>query len=102
MVDEQKQSVKKINRTVFYLSLAVSLYLVLLIVLALIPVEELTQLLFKEFIIIFINYVLIYSVSSIRSTIKAIEERFPNDKLMVIHLFNFIIYTAIFLTNGTL
>ena len=52
--------------------------------------------------IIFINFVLIYSVSSIRSTIKAVEEKFPNDKLMVIHLFNFIVYTLIFFSVGTL
>ena len=102
MVDLQKKAVQKINCIVFCISLGVSVYMVVLVVLYLMNTKELTFLLFQEIIIIFINFVLIYSVSSIRSTIKSIEEKFPNDKLMVIHLFNFVVYTIIFLTVGTL
>ena len=63
--------------------------------------KGLVYLLCQEVLIIFINYILIYSVSSIRGTIKAIEEKFPNDTLMVIHLVNFIAYTIIFLVSSS-
>lgn len=57
---------------------------------------------FYTFLICFINFILIYSVCKIRNTIKAIEDRFPNDTLMIVHLVNFIVYSAVLLTTSTL
>ena len=85
----------------FYISIGVTIYMIGLMFLSLFRPRDLLYLLCQEVLIIFINYVLIWSVSSIRGTIKAIEEKFPNDTLMVIHLGNFIVYTIFFLVSSS-
>ena len=102
MVDAQKRKVKKINRFVWLLSFAVSVYIAALLIIAITIDKGLVYTLLYEILIIFINFVLIHSVSSIRNTIKAIEDKFPNDKLMCVHLVNFIVYTLIFLVTSTM
>ena len=52
-------------------------------------------------LVIFINFLLVYSVWKIRKTIKAIEDKFPNDRLVIVHLVNFIVYTVMLLITTT-
>ena len=98
-MERQKQQVKKVHRLIFYLSVGVVIYIAGLVLIALFtPDSRFIYSAFYSFLIFFINFVLIYSVCKIRNTIKAIEDKFPNDTLMIVHLVNFIVYSLMLLT----
>ena len=91
------------HRLISYLSVGVVIYTTGLVLIALFtPDSGYLYTIFYTFLIFFINFVLIYSVCKIRNTIKAIEDKFPNDTLMIVHLVNFIVYSVMLLTTSTL
>ena len=45
-----------------------------------------------------INGVTVFSVFHMRKTIKALKYVYPKEALMLIHLFNFVLYSAFYLT----
>ena len=98
----QKSDVKKINCAVFAITIGIVFYTIALIAIAIILPRGLIYTLCYEILILFINFVLIYSVSSIRNTIKTVEDKLSNDRLMIVHLINFIVYTLMFLVTSTL
>ena len=46
-------------------------------------------------LLIFTCFILLYSVLRIRSTIKEIAYAFPNEKLMILHFVNFVVWSVL-------
>ena len=52
--------------------------------------------------LIFTSGVLLYSVCMMRSTIKKSTYAFPNEKLMIVHVVNFFVWSILVITNVSL
>ena len=101
VINEQKKAVKRMNKCIFLLTGAVTLY-VLGLVWCYFNLNYIQYVIAEGGMIIFINVALIYGVLSIHKTIKSVEHAFPNESLMMVHLLNFVVYTCMFLVTSTL
>ena len=49
--------------------------------------------------LIFTSAILLFSVISMRNAIKKITSAFPNEKLMIVHVVNFIVYSLLVIVD---
>ena len=102
IIDTKKKSVMKINRNVRILDCIVTIFnLIGSILLAFQDTYsiEISATIINGINILFLNTILIFSVFSIRSTIKVSYYALPNETLVIIHLVNYTFSTILIISG---
>ena len=97
IIDRQKQYVRMIDFKILILNGIVSVLTMMVSIAYMFPRTPL-ELIFTTLLpslLIFTCFILLYSVLRIRSTIKEIAYAFPNEKLMCVHLINFVVWSVL-------
>ena len=97
VIDEQKKAVKSIERKVHLLNITVAI-LALILSFAFLHPQSAARYIFDVLLPILLIgtcFILLYAVLRMRSTIKRIAHAFPNEKLMLVHCFNFVVWSVL-------
>ena len=97
IIDRQKQYVRMIDFKILILNGIVSVLTMMVSIAYMFPRTPL-ELIFTTLLpslLIFTCFILLYSVLRIRITIKEIAYAFPNEKLMCVHLINFVVWSVL-------
>lgn len=94
IIKQQKKLTKKIEFKVHALNLVVTLLVAVLSIAFMYPKSNAKYIVFVLLptLLISTSFILLYSVCRMRSTIKSITYAKPNEKLMLVHLVNFVVW----------
>ena len=98
IIDRQKQYVRVIDFKILLLNSVVAILTMIQCIAFLFPRTLPVRWAYETLLpamLIFTCFILLYSVLKIRRTIKEIAYAFPNEKLMCVHLINFVVWSVL-------